>query len=115
MAAEKDTLRQQLTGWPAEYGIPVLVVRGFASQSHADVVRRRTARDPRAAHLLYLGDLDASGTDIERDWVGRTGCWSRVARVLLTYEQVRAYGLPAAEGKRGDPRSAASSTTPGAP
>ncbi|MEU7598835.1 hypothetical protein AB0B79_38390 [Streptomyces sp. NPDC039022] len=73
MAAEKDTLRQQLTGWPAEYGIPVLVVRGFASQSHAEVVRRRTARDPRAAHLLYLGDLDASGTDIERDWVGRTG------------------------------------------
>lgn len=104
VAAEKDTLRQQLTGWLAEYGIPVLVVRGFGSQSYADIVRRRTALDPREAHLLYLGDLDASGMDIERDWVERTGCWSRVTRVLLTYEQVRAYGLPATEGKRGDPR-----------
>lgn len=33
----------------------------------------------------------------------RTGCWSSVTRVLLTYEQMRAYGLPATEGKRGDP------------
>lgn len=54
VAAEKDTLRQLLTGWLAEYGIPVLVVRGFGSQSYVDVVRQRTARDPRAAHLLYV-------------------------------------------------------------
>lgn len=33
VAAEKDTLRQQLTGWLADGGIPVLVVRGFGSQS----------------------------------------------------------------------------------
>ncbi|KWT60081.1 hypothetical protein ADL21_20645 [Streptomyces albus subsp. albus] len=47
VAAEKDTLRQQLTGWLAEYGIPVLVVRCFGSRSYADVVRRRTALDSR--------------------------------------------------------------------
>lgn len=34
----------------------------------------------------------------------RTGCWSRTERVLLTYDQVRAYELPATEGKQGDPR-----------
>ncbi|MFJ3637843.1 hypothetical protein [Streptomyces sp. NPDC090112] len=51
-----------------------------------------------------VGDFDCSGEDIERDWVERTGCWSSVTRVLLTHEQVRAYGLPAAEGKRDDPR-----------
>ena len=50
------------------------------------------------------GDFDCSGEDIERDWVARTGCWSRTERVLLTYDQVRAYGLPATEGKSGDPR-----------
>ncbi|MGA5566633.1 hypothetical protein ACPCUV_36450 [Streptomyces platensis] len=104
VAAEKDTLRQQLTGWLAEYGIPVLVVRGFGSQSYVDVVRDRTARDPREAHLAYIGDFDCSGSDIERDWVERTACWSRVTRVLLTYDQVREYELPATEGKRGDPR-----------
>ncbi|MFC9484606.1 hypothetical protein ACFTZM_00815 [Streptomyces hydrogenans] len=104
VVAEKDTLRQLLTRWLAEYGIPVLVVRGFGSQSYADVVRERVRADPRPAVLLYLGDFDASGTDIERDWVERTGCWERVERVLLTHDQVRAYGLPPAEGKKSDPR-----------
>lgn len=46
----------------------------------------------------------SSGADIERDWVARTTCWTRVERVLLTHDQVRAYDLPAAAGKAGDPR-----------
>lgn len=46
---------------------------------------------------MVVGDFDCSGEDIERDWVERTGCWSSVTRVLLTHEQVRAYGLPATE------------------
>ncbi|MER7350385.1 hypothetical protein ABT390_33815 [Streptomyces aurantiacus] len=104
VAAEKDTLRQLLTGWLAEYGIPVLVVRGFGSQSYAEVVRDRVRSDPRPAALLYVGDFDASGSDIERDWVVRTDCWERVERVLLTDGQVREYQLPPAEGKRDDPR-----------
>ncbi|MFD9038708.1 hypothetical protein [Streptomyces bottropensis] len=57
-----------------------------------------------AAPRRNVGDFDCSGEDIERDWVARTGCWSHTERVLLTYEQVRAYELPATEGKRGDPR-----------
>ncbi|MFD4260704.1 hypothetical protein ACFWR9_24555 [Streptomyces sp. NPDC058534] len=104
VAAEKDTLRQQLTGWLAYAGIPVLVVRGFGSQSYADIVHDRVTADPRSGVLLVVGDFDCSGEDIERDWVARTGCWSRTERILLTYEQVRAYELPATEGKRGDPR-----------
>ncbi|MGW0769294.1 hypothetical protein [Streptomyces sp. NPDC002676] len=35
------------------------------------------------------GDFDCSGEDVERDWVARTGCWSRVRRVLLTDDQVQ--------------------------
>ncbi|MFE2249920.1 hypothetical protein [Streptomyces lavendulae] len=82
----------------------MLVVRGFSSQSYADVVRDRVVHDQRQAHLAVVGDFYCSGEDIERDWVERTGCWSSVTRVLLTYEQMRAYGLPATEGKCGDPR-----------
>ncbi|MCG0283997.1 hypothetical protein [Streptomyces sp. PSAA01] len=51
-----------------------------------------------------VGDFDASGADIERDWVTRTACWSHVERILLTHDQVREYELPAAAGKAGDPR-----------
>ncbi|MFJ2398790.1 hypothetical protein ACIOTI_39500 [Streptomyces sp. NPDC087843] len=57
-----------------------------------------------AAPRRNVGDFDCSGEDIERDWVAPTGCWSRTERVLLTYDQVRAYELPATEGKHGDPR-----------
>ncbi|MFF0537110.1 hypothetical protein ACWDF1_11415 [Streptomyces coelicoflavus] len=57
-----------------------------------------------AAPRRNVGDFDASGADIERDWVARTNCWSYVERVLLTHEQVREYELPAAAGKAGDPR-----------
>lgn len=104
VACEKDTLRAQLTGWLQETGIPVLVVRGFGSQTYVQVVRERIARDPRSTALLYVGDFDASGADIERDWVARTACWNSVERVLLTHDQVREHALPAATGKAGDPR-----------
>ncbi|MFI8930634.1 hypothetical protein ACIG3E_23520 [Streptomyces sp. NPDC053474] len=36
--------------------------------------------------------------------MARTGCWSHTQRVLLTYERVCAYELPAIEDKYGDPR-----------
>lgn len=57
-----------------------------------------------AALRRICGDFDFSAEDIERDWVERTGCWSSVTWVLLTYGQMRAYGLLATEGKSGDPR-----------
>lgn len=47
VAAEKDTQRQQLNGWLAPARIPVLVVRGFGSQSYANVVHERVTADPR--------------------------------------------------------------------
>ncbi|MFI1583662.1 hypothetical protein [Embleya sp. NPDC020630] len=84
VACENDALRAQVIEWLERAGTPVLVVRGFGSQSYVQVVRERTGRDPRPAELLYVGDFDCSGEDIERDWVARTGCWALVERVLLT-------------------------------
>ncbi|WP_327687214.1 hypothetical protein [Streptomyces sp. NBC_00467] len=40
---------------------------------------------PRPAVLKYVKDFDCSGADIERDWVARTSCWSKVERIVLTY------------------------------
>ncbi|MDT9681052.1 hypothetical protein RND61_03010 [Streptomyces sp. TRM76323] len=99
VACEKDILRAQFTGWLEKTGVPVLVVRGFGSQGYVQVVKERTARDRRPAVLLYVEDFDASGADIERDWVARTACWASVERVLLTHEQVREHQLPPAVGK----------------
>ncbi|MFB4289732.1 hypothetical protein ACBI99_18960 [Nonomuraea sp. ATR24] len=81
LAAEKDTLRTQITSWTFDCG------------------------DPRLAVLAYVGDDDASGEAILTDWLARTsGCWLAVERIALTREHVLAYGLPAAPGKASDPR-----------
>jgi hypothetical protein len=104
LGAEKDTLRAMLTSWTEDLGLPVLVIRGFGSQSYADLVRDRALCEERPVHLAYIGDLDASGTDIERDWVARTACWDQVTRIAVTFDQVAAYDLPPAPGKAGDPR-----------
>lgn len=50
-----------------------------------------------------VGDFDASGADIERDW-SRARTAGTTWRVLLTHDQVRGYELPPAVGKAGDPR-----------
>ncbi|MFI9206383.1 hypothetical protein [Streptomyces sp. NPDC053048] len=104
VAAEKDTLRVQFTGWLEDYGIPVVIARGFSSQSYVQDVADAVRADGRDSVLLYVGDLDASGEDIERDWLERTACWDRVERVALNMAQVRERDIPAAVGKRTDSR-----------
>ncbi|MFG2716483.1 hypothetical protein ACGFX2_39110 [Streptomyces goshikiensis] len=79
------------------------MVRGCGSQTYADAVHDRVTASPRDGVPLVVGDSDCSGEDIGRVWVSRTGCWSRTERVLLTYDQVRAYEPPATEGEHGDP------------
>jgi hypothetical protein len=107
--------------------LPILALGGYSSQSYvdtvvADVTSRPVTPDPRPiaerpdgwwldapthrpAVLLYAGDFDPSGEDIDRDFVARTGCWSKVVRVALSAEQVTAYGLPPNPGKESDSRA----------
>ena len=63
VAAEKDTLRRQLTGWLAHTGI--MVVCGFGSQSY--VCRPRPSRRRPEGSGAPGGDFDCSGEDVERD------------------------------------------------
>ena len=57
--------------------------------------------------LLYAGDFDSSGEDIDRDFVERTGCFDQVVRVALDWSQVQHFNLPPAPGKTTDSRAAA--------
>ena len=56
--------------------------------------------------LLYAGDFDPSGEDIDRDFIERTDCWHKVVRVALTVDQVREHRLPVNPGKATDSRAA---------
>ncbi|MEA2959395.1 MAG: hypothetical protein QOJ58_5260, partial [Alphaproteobacteria bacterium] len=82
-----------------------LALSGYSSQSYVNEVLVDVPSD-RPAVLLYAGDFDPSGEDIDRDFVTRTDCWDKVIRVALSAEQVTQYQLPPNPGKVTDSRAA---------
>ena len=96
----------QLQSWFGDLGIPVLALGGYSSQTYVDQIVTHAAGQDRPAVLLYAGDFDPSGEDIDRDFTARSGCWDDVVRVALTARQVREYQLPVNPGKSTDSRAA---------
>jgi hypothetical protein len=105
LAVEKAGLVVQLQSWFGDFGVPILAMGGYGSQSYVDDVIDDVPAG-RPAVLLYAGDFDASGEDIDRDFVARTDCWHKVVRVALSAEQVATYRLPPNPGKATDSRAA---------
>lgn len=107
LGIEKVGLIEQAQAWFGELGVPILALGGYSSQTYVDEVADDVYAQQRPAVLLYAGDHDPSGEDIERDFIDRTGCFERATRVALTWDQVLTYDLPPALGKAEDPRAAA--------
>jgi hypothetical protein len=105
LAVEKSGLVTQLQSWFGDLGVPVLALSGYSSQSYVDEIVADVERQDRPAVLLYGGDFDPSGEDIDRDFTSRTDCWAKVIRVALTADQVVQYRLPVNAGKVGDSRA----------
>jgi hypothetical protein len=106
LGVEKAGIVEQLTDWFGDLGLPVLALGGYSSQSYVEDVAEDVAGQGRPAVLLYAGDHDPSGEDIDRDFLARAGCFTQVERVALTAEQVEAYRLPPQPGKATDSRAA---------
>ena len=100
----------QLQEWFGDLGVPVLALGGYSSQTYEDDVIADAAADERPAVLLYAGDHDPSGEDIDRDFIAQTDCWDEVRRVALTARQVEQYALPPQPGKGPTAARGASST-----
>jgi hypothetical protein len=106
LGVEKAGMVIQLEDWFGDLGVPILALGGYASHTFKDDVAADVYRVDRPAVLLYAGDHDPSGEDIDRDFVAKTACWAKVLRVALTAEQVDAYDLPPMPGKETDTRAA---------
>jgi hypothetical protein len=106
LAVEKAGMVVQLQAWFGDLGVPILALGGYASHTYKQDVADDVDRAGRPAVLLYAGDHDPSGEDIDRDFVDKSDCWAKVIRVALTGEQVTAYGLPPMPGKETDTRAA---------
>lgn len=114
LAVEKAGIVNQLNEWFGyPMGIPILPLQGYSSQSFVDEVVEDSLNhyanllngEPRPTVLIYAGDFDPSGEDIDRDFTERTGCWDYVHRVALLPEQIDEYQLPPAMGKATDSRA----------
>jgi len=105
IGVEKAGLVMQLTSWFGGLGIPILALGGYSSQTYVKEVAQDVTRQDRPAVLLYAGDFDPSGEDIDRDFVQRTNCFAKVIRVALSAEQVDTFNLPPAMGKTTDSRA----------
>jgi len=119
LAVEKAGIVNQLDEWFGdELGIPILPLGGYSSQTFVDQVYY-DCRIPSRAHyanrlpdgtlrptvLIYAGDFDPSGEDIDRDFTERTGCWDHYHRIALRPEQIEEYDLPPMMGKATDSRA----------
>ena len=105
LGVEKAGIVAQLQEWFGDLGVPVLALGGYSSWTYESDVIDDVAATNRPAVLLYGGDHDASGEDIDRDFIEKTGCWERVRRVALTAAQVEQYALPPQPGKPLDSRA----------
>jgi hypothetical protein len=94
LGVEKDGMSEQLDAWFTDpLGIPHVALGGYASQTLADHVGHDIVRQGRPAVLIYAGDLDPTGEDIDRDFEERVGVFDKVVRVALDHAQVEEYDL----------------------
>ena len=94
LGVEKRTMLAQLESWFGDHGLPMLALGGYSSQSFEAEVIADIYDNGRPAVLLYAGDFDPSGEDIDRNFVEQVACFDEVVRVALTPEAGR--GVPVA-------------------
>jgi hypothetical protein len=107
---EKDALAGVLRPIASEFHVPLMVNRGYSSQSamYEAAGRFMWQEDRGQKIILYLGDFDPSGEDMVRDIADRMemfGVDLHVRKIALTLAQVKKYSPPRNPAKHTDPRS----------
>jgi len=110
---EKDALAGVLRPLAHQYHVPMMVNRGYSSQSAMHEASRRylNQSDNKVNRvIIYLGDFDPSGEDMVRDIGDRMqvfGCGAEfeIRKIALTLKQVKFYKPPPNPTKHKDPRS----------
>ena len=109
---EKAALEGILIPICQKWQVPFQSQRGYGSASSMYSAGKRMqehyAIKSKQVHVLYLGDLDPSGTDMTRDVEERLRLFSQspifVHRIALNPDQVRQYSPPPNPAKKTDSR-----------
>jgi hypothetical protein len=111
ISLEKDALSRLVSRIANKYSVRTFPTRGYPSFSYVQEMSRYITSRPGDKHsiVLYYGDFDPSGVDIERDLTERLQKYGakdfEVHRVALTMDQIRQYDLPPMPVKRSDARA----------
>ncbi len=105
LGVEKAGIVEQLQAWFGDLGVSILALGGYSSQSYVNEISSDVREQGRPAVLIYVGDFDPSGEDIQRDFIERVGSFDEVRRIALNADQVRQYDLPEQMGKTTDSRA----------
>lgn len=105
---EKDSIRNFIGKLAAKYKLQIQVLRGFASLS---MFRRALIRAKKRGVklILYLGDWDPSGIDIQRAAEVEMNHKLDIhfVRIAITWEQIQRLKPPSRPVNRNDPRARA--------
>ena len=111
ISLEKDALSRLVSRVGNRYSIRTFPTRGYPSFSYVQTMAKymQTRLGGKPTIVLYFGDFDPSGVDIERDLEDRLGRYGareyKVKRIALTAEQIKQYKLPPMPVKRSDARA----------
>ncbi len=111
ISLEKDALSRLVSMVANRYSVRTFPTRGYPSYSYvremARYMENRLGGKPKV--VLYFGDFDPSGVDIERDLEERLSRYGardfKVVRVALTLDQIKRHRLPPMPVKRSDARA----------
>lgn len=104
---EKDALAGVIYPVTSEYGVPLMVSRGFSSETFAFEAAQSYAADGRPVHIYHLGDFDRSGVAAAEDlrrkltsFAAEAGVTVNFTRLGVTVSQIEAWKLPTRLPKR---------------
>lgn len=105
---EKDAVAGILSDVTTEWDVPLLVVRGYSSETFAYNAAETIKAQSKPVYLYYFGDYDPSGLNITEDIQRKLegfGAWFTFERVAVTREQIEDWDLPTRPPKRTDKRA----------
>lgn len=107
---EKEALSSLFHQITRKFKLVLAPCRGYSSLTYLhEAAKRLVSIKGRAVWILYFGDFDPSGLDIERDIGQRLtglGVDANIRRVAITKDQLVKYEIPPMPAKRSDCRTA---------
>jgi hypothetical protein len=104
---EKDALAGVIYPVTSLYDVPLMVTRGFSSETFCYEAVAARRGDDRRYHVYYLGDFDRAGRDAARSleeklhrFGDEEGADIVFEQIAVTDVQIRAWNLPTREPKR---------------